>query len=118
MTHGDLSKAISKWAKKGVIIDMIMCGHLHETNITDTLLRTGSLVGNNAYADAGLNLYSRASQNYYIIDENGNLDATRVDLQAIGDENDMYEIIDELNFYNAKSIDKLKDTKNILTIVT
>jgi predicted phosphodiesterase len=118
MTHGDLSRAIAKWSKKGMMISMIMCGHLHETNITDTLLRTGSLVGNNAYADSGLNLYSRASQNYYIIDENGNLDATRVDLQAIGHENDMYEIIDELNFYNAKSIDKLKDTKNILTIVT
>ena len=97
---------------------MIMCGHLHETNITDTLLRTGSLVGNNAYADVGLNLYSRASQNYYIVDENGNLDATKVDLQAIGDENDMYSVEDELNSYNAKSVDKLRDTTNILKIVT
>lgn len=118
MTHTDLSKAITKWAKKGVIVDKVMCGHLHETNITDTLLRTGSLVGNNAYADAGLNLYSRASQNYYIIDENGNLDATSVDLQSVNDSSAMYTIGDDLEAYNAKSVDKLKTTENILKIVT
>lgn len=117
MGHGELSKAITKWAKKGVIVNKIMCGHLHETNITDTLLRTGSLVGNNAYADAGLNLYSRASQNYYIIDENGNLDATSVDLQTVNDDSDMYSIIDDLGAYNAKSVGKLKTTTNILQIV-
>jgi len=117
MTHGDLSKAIAKWVKKGIFIHTVMCGHLHETNITDTLLRTGSLVGNNAYADVGLNLHSRASQNYYIIDANGNLDATKVDLQAIGDENDMYTITDDLDAYNAKSVDKLKSSHNVLTIV-
>lgn len=116
MGHTDLSKAVAKWAKRGVIVDVVMCGHLHETNITDTLLRTGSLVGNNAYADVGLNLCSRASQNYYIVDENGNLDATKVDLQ-FADSNDMYDIDEELSAYNAKSIEKLKDTTNILKIV-
>ena len=118
MGHTDLSKAIAKWAKKGVIINLIMCGHLHETTITDTLLRTGSLVGNNAYADVGLNLYSRASQNYYIVDDNGNLDATKIDLQSIGDADNMYSIDEELMAYNAKSVDKLKVTTNILKIVT
>ena len=117
MSSNDLSKAITKWTKRGVIINMIMCGHLHETNITDTLLRTGSLVGNNAYADVGLNLYSRASQNFYIVDESGNLDATRVDLQYIKDEYDTYDIKDELVAYNAKSIDKLKSKQNIITVV-
>jgi len=117
MTHNDLSKAISKWAKKGVIVNFIMCGHLHETNITDSLLRTGSLVGNNAYADAGLNLYSRASQNYYIIDEFGNLDAVKVDLQNIENFTETYDVVTDLEAYNAKSINKLKDTTNILKIV-
>ncbi len=117
MTHNDLSKAIAKWAKKGLIIHMVMCGHLHETNITDTLLRTGSLVGNNAYADVGLNLHSRASQNFYIVDEVGNLDATKVDLQFVNDKTDLYDIASDLDAYNAKSVDKLKGTKSILQIV-
>ncbi len=118
MGHGDLSKVITKWAKKGIIINFVMCGHLHETNITDTLLRTGSLVGNNAYADAGLNLHSRASQNAYIIDAEGNLDAIRIDLQHIPKSmTDLYDIDDHLEAYNSKSIDKLKDTTNILRVV-
>lgn len=118
MAHTDLSKTIAKWAKKGILIDMIMCGHLHETNITDTLLRTGSLVGNNAYADVGLNLNSRASQNFYIVDRYGTVDATRVDLQNVDDSSPMYDIIEELDAYNAKSIDKIKKVDNVLKIVT
>jgi len=118
MGHNDLSKVITKWAKKGIIINFVMCGHLHETNITDTLLRAGSLVGNNAYADAGLNLHSRASQNIYIIDKEGNLDAMRVDLQSIPEWLDgHYDIDDHLDAYNSKSVDKLKDTTSILQIV-
>jgi predicted phosphodiesterase len=117
MEGNDISKAITKWAKKGVIINFIMCGHLHETKITDTLLRTGSLVGNNAYADAGLNLHSSASQNFYIIDEFGRLDATKVDLQHVDEHSLSYCVDEELDAYNAKSIDKLKDTTSILKIV-
>jgi len=118
MGHNDLSKVITKWAKKGIIINFVMCGHLHETSITDTLLRSGSLVGNNAYADAGLNLHSRASQNIYMIDKEGNLDALRVDLQNIPEALDgLYEIDDHLDAYNSKSVDKLKDTTSVLRIV-
>jgi predicted phosphodiesterase len=118
MDHNDTSKAISKWAKRGIIIHFIMCGHLHETKITDTLLRSGSLVGNNAYADAGLNLNSWASQNFYIIDEFGRLDATKVDLQNVNDTSVGYNVDEDLDAYNAKSIDKLKDPNIILQIVT
>jgi hypothetical protein len=115
MSHNDLSKSISKWSHKGVIINKIMCGHLHETQITDTLLRSGSLVGNNAYSDVSLNLYSRASQNIYIIDNDGNLDAVRVDLQNTID--DMYDISEDLDVYNAKSADKLKERKTIFEVI-
>lgn len=118
MTHNDLSKVVTKWSKKGIIINFIMCGHLHETQITDTLLRAGSLVGNNAYADIGLNLHSRASQNIYIIDINGNLDAIKIDLQNIPKNLDEKYIIDEhLIAYNSKSVDKLKGETSILKIV-
>lgn len=117
MDHNDISKAIGKWAKKGIIIHFIMCGHLHETKITDTLLRSGSLVGNNAYADAGLNLNSWASQNFYIIDEFGRLDATKVDLQNVDEDFPAYNVDESLDAYNAKSIIKLRNTKSILEIV-
>ena len=117
MSGTDLSKAVSKWAKKGVLIQAIMCGHLHETNITDTLLRTGSLVGNNAYSDAGLNLHSHASQNFYVANRDGTLDATKFDLQYVDDYPTAYLIDDKLEAYNAKSIDKLKNKRTIMEIV-
>lgn len=117
MGHTDLSKAVSKWAKKGILIQAIMCGHLHETNITDTLLRNGSLVGNNAYSDVGLNLHSHASQNFYVIHKDGTLDATKCDLQYIENYEYSYDIVAELEAYNAKSIDKLKTKRTIMEIV-
>lgn len=116
MGHTDLSKAISKWGKKGVGIDYIMCGHLHETSINDTLLRASGLVGNNAYSDVALNLNGRASQNYYVVYENGTLDATRVDLQNV-DEVEGYDIDETLDAYNAKSIDKIKNQTPVFQVV-
>lgn len=117
MEHTDISKVAFKWAKKGVIINAVVCGHLHETKITDTLLRSGSLVGNNAYADVGLNLHSMASQNFYIVDERGSIDATRVDLQNVDDGCDWYTIDEELDAYNAKSIGKLKSVETVFRVV-
>ena len=118
MTHNDLSKAISKWAKKGVLITAIMCGHLHEANITDTLLRNGSLVGNNAYADAGLNLHSHASQNFYIVNPDGTIDATKFDLQFVDEHSPAYDIDSDLEAYNAKSVGKIKDKRIIIERIT
>jgi len=117
MTHTDLSKAITKWAKKGILINAIMCGHLHEANITDTLLRNGSLVGNNAYSDVGLNLHSHASQNFYIVNPDGTIDATKFDLQYVDNYEGIYNISKDLEAYNAKSINKIRDTKTIMEIL-
>jgi len=117
MNHTDLSKAISKWAKKGILINAIMCGHLHEANITDTLLRNGSLVGNNAYSDVGLNLHSHASQNFYIINPDGTIDASKFDLQYVDNYVNMYDISKELDAYNAKSINKIRDKRTIMEIL-
>lgn len=51
-------------------IDYVMFGHLHETLITPTYARSGSLVGADEYAYNGLNISgSVASQNIYIVDE-------------------------------------------------
>ena len=116
MTHADVSKVITKWAKKGVLITHVICGHLHETLITDTVFRSSSLPGNNAYSDVGLNLSGCASQNYYVLYENGSVDATRVDLQRIDGVNG-YDIDDDLEAYNAKSIDKIKHQTTVFQVV-
>lgn len=117
MNSPDISKAIAKWSRKGVNIDMIMCGHLHEAKITDTLSRCGSLVGNNAYADVGLNLYGRASQNVSVVHEDGTIDTIRVDLQYVDDNSEMYEVDKDLEAYNAKSISKLQKQTEVFKIV-
>ena len=116
MGHTDVSKVISKWGKKGVQINYIICGHLHETLITDTVLRSSGLVGNNAYSDIGLNLNGRASQNYYVVYKNGDLDATKTDLQNVAGV-DGYEIDDDLDAYNAKSIDKIRQQTTVFQVV-
>ena len=117
MGHTDISKVISKWVKRGVKINMVICGHLHETLITDTVLRSGSLVGNNAYADVGLNLNSRASQNYYIVNQDGTVDATKIDLQYSSTDDYYYDIDEDLDAYNAKSIDKIREKKTVFEVV-
>ena len=117
MNYNDLSKAISKWVKKDVLVNVIVCGHLHEANITDTLFRSGSLVGNNAYSDVGLNLHSHASQNFYIVHPDGSIDATKIDLQYVNEESPMYDVEKDLEAYNSKSIDKLRYKRTIMEIV-
>jgi len=117
MSGTDLSKSISKWAKRGILVHYIMCGHLHEVNITDTLLRSGSLVGNNAYSDVGLNLHSHASQNFYFINSDGTMDAMKLDLQNVDDYPYTYDIDKDLEAYNTKSVGKIKNKKTIMEII-
>lgn len=51
-------------------VDYVIFGHLHETLITPTYARSGSLVGADEYAYNGLNISgSVASQNIYIINK-------------------------------------------------
>ena len=52
-------------------IDYVIFGHLHETLITPTYARSGSLVGADEFAYNGLNISgSVASQNIYLITPN------------------------------------------------
>lgn len=116
MRANDISKAISKWSRKGINVDMILCGHLHEAKITDTLGRCGSLVGNNAYSDIALNLHGKASQNLYIVYPDSTIDSVRVDLQNVTDKDNMYEIDKDLEAYNAKSINKAKQKVEVYKV--
>lgn len=114
MTNTDLSKTITKWAKKGVIIHFVLCGHLHEAMITDTMARSSSLVGGNDYSDHGLGLYSRSSQNLHLVYKDGSIDSIKIDLQNIIDSDPMFDIDDDLAAYNAKSVTKLNKHEKII----
>ena len=115
MTSNDVGKVISKYTAKGIIINMIICGHLHETMIRDNICRSASLVGSNAYSENALNLSGTAAQNIYIFTNDGRHDV-RIDLQET-DLWDGYPINEELSAYNAKSIGKTYKKQTIFKII-
>lgn len=115
MNDAQIAKISDKWTKKGTVLHYIICGHLHSTMITDFLARGASLVGNNEYADRGLNLAGRASQNLISINSDGSIDSLRIDLQDT--DGSMYNIKDDLEAYNAKSAEKARPITTIHKVV-
>ena len=69
-----------KYAARGITVDYTLFGHLHATAIGDYHARNASLVGSNAYSEAGLNFCSKAAQNLHIV-TSGAIDGLKVDLQ-------------------------------------
>ena len=110
-----VGKVISKYSAKGVIIDFIICGHLHETMIRDNIARSASLVGSNAYSENALNLSGTAAQNIYCFTDDGRHDI-RIDLQET-EEWEGYNIKKELFAYNAKSLQKTHKKETIFKII-
>ena len=115
MDSNQQSKVIAKYAAKNIIVDFIICGHLHSTMITDNLSRASSLVGSNAYSENALNLTGRAAQNIYIFTNDGRHDIS-IDLQNT-DNYEGYDIKKELEAYNAKSLSKTAQNKTIFKVV-
>ena len=115
MQSDKIAKVMSKYARNGIILDFIMCGHLHETKITDMFARSSSLVGANAYSENALLLSSRAAQNIYIMKDNERHDI-RIDLQHTKGFKG-YAINKELSAYNAKSLDKTHKKQTVFKIV-
>ena len=115
MDSNQVGKVISKYSAKGVIIDFIICGHLHETMIRDNIARSASLVGGNAYSDNALNLSGTAAQNIYCFTNDGRHDI-RIDLQGT-DQWEGYDIKEELFAYNAKSAQKTHKKETIFKII-
>ena len=114
MNGSIIAKMISKFSRKGIDIDFMICGHLHEACITDFWSRSSSLVGANAYSENALNLSSRASQNIYVMTNEGRHDI-RIDLQDSDFEG--YDIDLELASYNAKSLSKTQKKQTIFEII-
>ncbi len=115
MDSNQVGKVISKYSAKGVIIDFIICGHLHETMIRDNIARSASLVGSNAYSENALNLSGTAAQNIYCFTDDGRHDV-RIDLQETNGW-DGYNIKEELFAYNAKSAQKTHKKETIFKII-
>lgn len=83
--EAEVAKLKGRYADKGQNVDYVIFGHIHSTMITDTFARSASLVGGNGYSDKNLNLSSKASQNYYIIDTNNKtITGSNVDLTHHG----------------------------------
>jgi predicted MPP superfamily phosphohydrolase len=115
MDANQTGRIISKYSAKGVIIDLIICGHLHETMIRDNICRSASLVGSNAYSENALNLSGTAAQNIYCFTDDGRHDV-RIDLQETKGW-DGYNIKEELFAYNAKSVQKTHKKETIFKII-
>jgi len=115
MQSDKIAKVMSKYARNGIILNFMMCGHLHETKITDLFARSSSLVGANSYSENALLLSSRAAQNIYIMKDKERHDI-RIDLQHTKGFNG-YPINKELSSYNAKSLDKSLKKQTVFKIV-
>jgi len=105
-----------RYLTHGIMIDMVISGHIHECNISDSYARSSSLVGSNAYAEDALNLAGRASQNVYIIHKNGGFDGLKIDLQNV-DDVEGYDIKEHLSTYNTKSAAKCHKGEVIFSVV-
>ena len=83
-----LSKLIAKYNMVGKIIDYVILGHIHETNIEGKQGRSGSLSGSNFYSAHMLHLLAKATQNIYIVKKEegatkASISPIAVDLQNI-----------------------------------
>ena len=104
-----------KYASRGITVDDTLFGHLHATAIGDYHARNASLVGSNAYSEAGLNFCSKAAQNVHIVTA-GSIDGLKVDLQdTTGIE--PYPFVSEWEAYAPKSESKLHQGAVVFQVV-
>jgi predicted phosphodiesterase len=75
----------ARYAQQGVRVDYVLCGHIHSAFISDHYSRNSGLPGTNAYAERGLNLMGKASQNIHLAWKDGTLDSIKIDLQTFED---------------------------------
>lgn len=113
-TQKKIQQIIGKYALRQVHIDLVLYGHVHSPYLTDYSSRSGSLVGSNDYNEKALFLVSKASQNLHIIYPDKSFDSIKVDLQTT--DNEGYEIIPDLEAYNAKSLKKALHHTTVITI--
>lgn len=107
---------IGRLTGRGIVINMVIWGHLHEASIADNYARSSSLVGANNYSEDALGLASRASQNLYVMHKTGGFDGLKVDLQCT-DGITGYDITKRLECYHTKSANKCHTAETIFKVV-
>lgn len=106
---------IGMYSLMGHNIDFIIGGHIHATRITDISSRSASMAGSNSYNENALGLIGRANHNCYVV--NGKERYIQVnDIQDV-DGIVGYDVVKELEAYNAKSSNKTKSKQVIMSIV-
>jgi len=106
---------IGRQSLNGNNVVFVIGGHIHATSVGDIGCRSSSMVGANSYSENALNLAGKAAQNYYLC-RDGRINKIVVDLQDIeGIEG--YEVISQLEAYNAKSVSKLETNRTIFKVV-
>lgn len=119
-TQKSVQEIAGKYAAQGITVDYTLFGHLHASNIGDYHARNASLVGSNAYSEAGLNFCSKAAQNVHIVATSAGgvaaIDGLKVDLQdTTGIE--PYPFASEWEAYCPKSERKLHNPSVVFQVV-
>jgi predicted phosphodiesterase len=104
-----------RYASQGITVDFTLFGHLHATAIGDYHARNASLVGSNAYSEAGLNFCSKAAQNVHVVTAEA-IDGMKVDLQETAGI-EPYPFVQEWEAYCPKSERKLHDDAVVFQVV-
>lgn len=115
-TQDSVQSIKGRYLARGLVIDFVIWGHVHEALIADMYARSSSLVGPNAYAENALNLSGRASQNFYVMHSSGGFDGIKIDLQKT-DDVEGYNIQSRLEAYNTKSLSKCHKPEVIFSVV-
>lgn len=120
IARGDIQKSVQaakgRWLERGVQVDLMFWGHIHEALVADIYARSSSLVGSNDFAEKALNYTGRASQNTYIVLPGGGFHGVKIDLQDT-DGVEGYQIDGRLEAYNTKSADKVKPKETVMRVV-
>jgi predicted phosphodiesterase len=121
-TQKSVQEIAGKYAAQGITVDYTLFGHLHASAIGDYHARNASLVGSNAYSEAGLNFCSKAAQNVHIVSggggstANASIDGVKVDLQDVSGI-EPYPVAAEWEAYCPKSERKLHNPSVVFQVV-
>ena len=121
-TQKSVQEIAGKYAAQGITVDYTLFGHLHASAIGDYHARNASLVGSNAYSEAGLNFCSKAAQNVHIVSgvkdgsANGAIDGVKVDLQDVSGI-EPYPFAADWEAYCSKSERKLRSPAVVFQVV-
>lgn len=106
---------IGRYSLSGIVIHFILGGHIHAMRVTDYSARSGSISGSNSYNETALNLIGRASHNAFVVKDDRRFTLS-IDLQNTEGISG-YEVVRELEAYNAKSAKKIHVPKTIFEVV-